>query len=59
MSLKFHKKAISESEYIKYLGILWLTLLYHGIYILIRFPKQYLELQDYYTKLDPSLITKF
>ena len=45
ITLKIHKKAISETEYIKYLCIM--------------VPKQYLEQQVYYTKLDPSSITKF
>ena len=34
----------------------WSTLFFHGIFILIRFPKQYLEQQVYYTKLDLSSI---
>ena len=40
ITLKIHKKAISEREYIKYLGIM----VDYSImeYILIRFPKQYL-----------------
>ena len=57
ITLKIHKKAIAESEYIKYLGIMVDSTLSWNIH-LIRFPKQYLELQGYYTKLDPSLITK-
>ena len=43
ITLKIHKKAISEREYIKYLGIMVDSTLSWNIQM-IRFPKQYITI---------------